>query len=211
MIASMPVDAHKQRDRPSIETWFAGGMTETQFDAACALHHRAFPKGARTLADVKRKKRGVWMGDGVVLGPLRSESLPQRHVVLDASGDGSVVANACTLVRRVGVEETGEAMGVLGLFDVATDPAARGRGLGEAVTRAAFDRLGADGPTVCLFQTGAARAFYERLGARVIDNEVVDSIAADPGASPFEDEVVMLYPGDAAWPTGRIDLRGPGW
>ena len=199
---------------PRIERWVAGEVSEADFAAACRLHHAVFPKVARSLEDVKRKKRGVWMGDDLVPGPLRSESPPVRFWVRGDDG-ATVIANASTLVRRVVAEETGRAMEVLGLFDVATDPAARGRGLGEAVTRRAFQRLegggGADGPGVCLFQTGAARPFYERLGARAVHNPFFDSTADNPGESPFEDEVVMIYPGDAAWPTGRIDLRGPGW
>ena len=208
-------------DGPTVERWVAGDIEEADFVAACALHHRSFPKANRTLDDVLAKKRGVWMGDEVVPGPLVSESPPIRFVVRDGR-EGRVVANACTLVRRIepaGGEAGGGEVGggggpleVMGLFDVSSDPAERGRGLGELVTRHALARMGVDAPTVCLFQTGGARSFYERLGARVINNRFTNPLNADaPDASPFTDEVVMLYPGDAPWPDGPIDLRGPGW
>ncbi len=202
---------HGDKDGPTVERWVAGRINEADFAAACALHHRSFPKADRTLDDVLAKKRGVWMGDRVVPGPLVSESPPIRFVVRDEREPGRVVANACTLVRRV-MPAGGVGLEVMGLFDVSSDPAERGRGLGELVTRHALTRMGVDAPGVCLFQTGAARSFYERLGARVIDNRFTNSLDADaPDASPFTDEVVMLYPGDTPWPDGPIDLRGSGW
>ena len=224
-------------------------MTEAQFLAACELHHRAFARPGRTLAEVMEKKRPVWMpgagsgsddgsssGTGVGGGSM-SLTPPRRHVVLagrslaedaPAAGEmkggqrggltaGQLLANAATLTRRV--RTAGGERVVLGLLDVATDPATRGRGwrLGEAVVRRAWAELGQGGEggaSVCLFQTGEARGFYERLGARAVSNFFFNGTDAEAGAetrSAFDEPHAMIYPATAEWPEGPVDLRGPGW
>jgi hypothetical protein len=55
------------------------------------------------------------------------------------------------------------------------------------------------------------RTFYERLGAVTVDNRFINSLAENPTASPWWDKVIMRYPGKSGWPSGEIDLRGPGW
>ena len=182
-------------------------MSEAEFVAACVLHHEAFPKDGRSLEAVLDKKRPVWMGDDVVPGPLRSVDAPLRYAVRDASGRW--LANAAVIRRRIST--SAGPMVVLGLLDVATLPAARGQGLGEVLVRAAMGPVDRGELPVCLFETGPAKGFYERLGARVIANEVVDSTAEDPQAPGFHDEFAMIYPGDADWPSGPIDLLGPGY
>ena len=63
-----------------------------------------------------------------------------------------------------------------------------------------------------LFQTShKVRPFYEKLGATLVTNRIVDSLGDDPMASPFWDEVALRYPKDRPWPEGEIDLRGPGY
>ena len=63
-----------------------------------------------------------------------------------------------------------------------------------------------------LFQTShEVRPFYEKLGAGLVTNRIVNSLADDPTENPFWDEVVMRYPAAKHWPAGEIDLRGPGW
>jgi len=215
-----------------IETWTAGRMSETDFCAACALHHAAFPKPGRTLADVIAQKRPVWMspppeapekevqaeaGSGgrpvselsfPGVGALFSDAPPVRYAVRDAAGRW--LGNAGTLTRTLGT--TRGPMRVLGLLDVATLPETRGRGLGAAVVRAAWGPVDAGRVSACLFETGEARAFYEKLGARVIDNPLVNTLAeGGVDRQPFADPWAMIYPAEADWPTGEIDLRGPGF
>jgi len=60
-----------------------------------------------------------------------------------------------------------------------------------------------------LFQT-CVPSFYERLGARVITNRIVNSLGADPEARPFWDPTIMVYPKTYDWPEGTIDLLGRG-
>jgi predicted N-acetyltransferase YhbS len=194
--------------KQQIRFWVAGAMIESQFVAACALHHAAFPRPGRTLADVMEKKRPVWMGPDVVPGPLRSECAPRRLVVIGPRGQ--VLGNVGLIARQI--ETPAGLMRVQGILDVASSDEARGLGLGRRLIRAAWDEVDAGLYPLCLFQTGPAVGYYERLGARVVDNEFFDSTGDTPeGQRPFTDEAVMIYPADADWPAGPIDLRGPGW
>lgn len=195
-----------------IQTYTAGQMAEADFLAACELHHAAFPKPGRTLDDVIAKKRPVWIGGdglpGVVPGPLVSDDPPVRYAIRDASG--AWLANAAVLTRTIGTAR-GD-LKVLGLLDVATSPAARGQGLGALVVKAAWQAVDNGRYPLCLFETGEARLFYEKLGAKVVKNRFVDSThPSQPGVNPFTDELEMVYPASADWPEGEIDLRGPGY
>jgi hypothetical protein len=85
--------------------------------------------------------------------------------------------------------------------------------LGQAVVRATFDLVDHGPYPHSLYQTSVlVRPFYEKLGAGVVTNRIVNSLdAEDPTKSPFWDVVVMRYPAAKHWPTGDIDLRGPGY
>jgi predicted GNAT family N-acyltransferase len=132
---------------------------------------------------------------------------PRSFVVRE---NGRVIAHASALAWTI-LTSAGE-MTVLALARVCTAPAARGRKLGQAVTRSAFELVDDGTFPFALFQTNeTVRPFYERLGAVTVDNRFVNSTAEDPHASPFWDRVIMRYPAKAGWPAGEIDLRGPGW
>lgn len=125
--------------------------------------------------------------------------------------DDRVIAHSLTFARMIG-SQSGD-LSVLALAMVGSDPDCRGRGLGAAVVEAALSRVDNRSFEVCLFQTSfAVRPFYERLGACLVENPIINSLSeADPQANPFWDDVVMRYPADAAWPEGEIDLRGRGY
>jgi predicted N-acetyltransferase YhbS len=132
---------------------------------------------------------------------------PRSFVVRE---NGRVIAHASAIPRTLATSDG--VLTVLALARVCTDPAARGRKLGQAVTRAAFDMVDNGTFSFSLFQTSeAVRPFYERLGALQIDNRFVNSLGADPTATPFWDRVIMRYPSGPGWPEGEIDVRGPGW
>ena len=64
---------------------------------------------------------------------------------------------------------------------------------------------------VSLFQTPKP-GFYEKLGARKVNNRFVNSKnEQDPEADPWPAEHVMIYPTPYPWPEGVIDLNGPGY
>jgi len=121
-----------------------------------------------------------------------------------------VIAHAAALPRTIGTSE-GE-MTILALAQVATDPEARGRRLGQAVVRQTFDLVDHGPFEHSLFQTSNnVRPFYEKLGCGLVTNRIVNSLGDGPRACPFWDEVAMRYPAAKAWPAGEIDLRGPGY
>jgi predicted N-acetyltransferase YhbS len=97
------------------------------------------------------------------------------------------------------------------LAAVCVHPAQRKRGYGADVVRAAFDYLPELGAEVSLYQTGVP-GFYEKLGARVIDNFIFDGTRTDGAKeNPFWDVYAMIYPANFDWPEGEIDLNGPGY
>ena len=114
-------------------------------------------------------------------------------------------------------------MTVLAMGGVCCEPASRGRGLGKAIVLSAFGRVDDGTFPLALYQTTpAVRAFYEKLGARQIDNLVINSLdiksaGPQPPSAPqqpkraFWDPIVMIYPAAAPWPQGTVDLLGPGY
>jgi predicted N-acetyltransferase YhbS len=125
--------------------------------------------------------------------------------------DGSrVIAHAAAAPRTIGTTE-GD-LTAAALAHVATDPDYRGQRLGQAVVRAVFDLVDHGPYEHSFFQTSfKVQPFYEKLGAALVTNRIINSLADDPEANPFWDEVVMRYPVAKHWPAGEIDLRGPGW
>ena len=84
--------------------------------------------------------------------------------------------------------------------------------MGEKVVLAVFDLVDRRIFPYSLFQTSPeVRPFYEKLGAAVIENPIINSFSEDLHASPFWDRVVMRYPKTGDWPDGEIDIRGPGY
>ena len=112
---------------------------------------------------------------------------------------------------------------VLALTGVTVSPSVRGRGLGQLVIQAAFAQLAllqeeaapeaveaAQPPACCLFQTGSAMPFYQKLGARVIDRTSIVQ-GADGGQLAFTDKFVMIWPSSCPWPppVSAADNQGP--
>ncbi len=121
--------------------------------------------------------------------------------------EGIAIAHAKTFIRIIRANDV--EIPVLALATVCSEPEKRGTGLGKRVTLKAFEQVGTDGwPIVSLFQSPVP-AFYEKLNCRLVDNRFVNREAKDPEANPWRDDNVMIYPADATWPSGVIDLGGP--
>ncbi|MEM6334617.1 MAG: GNAT family N-acetyltransferase [Planctomycetota bacterium] len=186
-----------------VERWLPGEVAAERLAAAWGVGERAFaemmrPRPAEEIEAGRKRRLEQWVdGDGGAPHAM-------LHVAL---ADGEPAATATTFARTV-IPEGGEAIEVLALSGVAVEPSRQGGGLGEAVVRDAFARLGELGLSVCLYQTGLARGFYERMGARCVDNWFFDGTSDVVKCNPWTDRYVMIYPGDAAWPTGAIDLNG---
>lgn len=100
---------------------------------------------------------------------------------------------------------------VLGIGEVCVNPDYRGKGLGAMLVNSAFSRIDKDEYPLCIFQTGVPE-FYRKLGCKLIKNKIINSKNSEaPDANPFWDEYAMIYPSTFLWPTGTIDLLGPGF
>ena len=191
MIAAMPV-----------EIWDVRDFTPAQAKQIGDLIAQVWPKPHLTAVDraeqqlaLSRQYRG------------QSGLAPRSLVVVE---DDGVIVHATVLPREIRTTQ-GE-MVIAGLARVCTDQSMRGRGLGELVVRAAFGLVDNGEFPFALFQTNhLVRGFYERLGAVTVQNPIINSLGDGPKSSPFWDEVVMRYPGSDNWPSGTIDLRGPGF
>jgi len=121
-----------------------------------------------------------------------------------------MVAHAEVFPRTIGTS-VGE-MTIGALAGVCTDPSVRGKGLGKRLVRAVFDLVDDGTYPFALFQNYEdKRAFYEDLGARAIDNPIINSKDANPRQNPFWADLAMIYPADKPWPSGDVDLRGSGY
>ena len=177
-------------------------ITETDARAIGELLVAIWPKPGRTVESRTAEMLGQWKD-------YRGPDAQQPRSFLVREG-GRVIAHASAFPRTISTS-AGD-LTVLALARVCTDPAVRGRKLGQAVVQKAFELVDDGSFPFALFQTSeAVRPFYERLGAVTVDNRFVNSLAENPMANPWWDTAIMRYPAIPGWPAGEIDLRGPGW
>jgi len=175
-------------------------LSQADARAIAELLVRVFPR--RTLEERLDMLLGQWRDYD---GP--EEMFPRSAIVRDGP---RVIAHAAVWPRTIGTSE-GD-ITVLALAQVCSDPDRRGERLGQAVVRAVFDLVDHGPFAHSLFQTShRVRPFYEKLGACLVTNRIVNSLSETPYANPFWDEVVMRYPAAKRWPEGDIDLCGPGY
>lgn len=185
-----------------IETLDHRTISEADARAIAELLVAIWPKPGRTVetrtAEMLANGRSYSCPDALY---------PRSFLVREA---GRVIAHA-----QVGARTIHTAIGeitVLALARVCTDPAVRGKKVGQQLVTKAFDLVDHGPFEFALFQTReTVRPFYELLGAAVADNRFYNSLTEDPTKSPFWDTEIMRYPATGNWPTGDIDLRGPGW
>jgi predicted N-acetyltransferase YhbS len=184
------------------EIWDSRYLTAEQAGGIGALVHQTWPKPNQTAED--RAAQTIELGRQHI-----GESGPAPRSIV-AVEEGRVVAHAAIFPRVIGTERGDVLIGALAR--VCTDAAMRGRGLGEAVVRAAFRLVDAGEFDFSLFQTTpGVRPFYLKLGCVPVENRIINRRAEDPAANPFWHDVVMRYPAKEGWPAGTIDLRGPGY
>lgn len=161
-----------------------------------------WPKPGRTPAV---RATGLLTEFAKYRGPSRQA--PRGFLIRDGA---AVVAYAAVTPRTIDAD--GQLITIAALASVCADERYRGNGLGAAIARAALGSVDEGDFPWSLFQTTPpVRPFYERLGAAVVINPIVNSLADDPQANPFWDGVVMRYPAIAPCPQGTIDLLGPGY
>lgn len=182
------------------------------------LDHRTIKEpDARAIAELLIS---IWPKPGRTVESRTNEILTQWHnyngpeaqyprSFLVREGD-RLVAHAQADPRTIKTS-AGE-ITILALCRVCTDPAVRGKKLGQAVVEEAFELVDNGAYRFALFQTrDVVRPFYEKLGATSASNRFFNSQAADTTVTPFWDTEIMRYPSSGNWPTGDIDTNGPGW
>jgi GNAT superfamily N-acetyltransferase len=185
-----------------IETLDRRTISETNARAIAELIVAIWPKPSRTVETFTAGMLAQWKD---YCGA--EDEHPRSFLIRDG---GRVIAHASADPRTIGTSE-GDVT-ILALGRVCTDPAVRGKRLGDALVRATFELVDRGLFPFALYQTTTdVRPFYERFGAVVIHNRFINSLAADPTINPFWAEVAMRYPAGPGWPAGEIDLRGPGW
>jgi GNAT superfamily N-acetyltransferase len=171
-------------------------------ERAASLLCRVWPKPGRTVAS-----RSAQLAEEFASYAGPPERAPRGFLVTE---QGEAIAYAAILPREIACD--GRRVVIAGLARVCTAPERRGRGLGERVVRTALALVDEGHLPWSLFQTTqAVRPFYERIGAVLVGNRIVNSLADDPQANPFWDELAMRYPAKAPAPEGVIDLLGPGF
>lgn len=185
-----------------VETLDIRNLTEAQATDIAKLLVRVWPKSAKTLAI--RREQMLAMGCDYAGADVQA---PRSFFVRE---HGEIIAHSAILPRTIGTA-AGDLV-IAGLTRVATGPEQRGRGLGNVVVQAAFEFIDNGTFPFSLFQTTVEVCpFYEKFGAIIIKNPIINSLEGEDHGSPFWDKVIMRYPSSGSWPEGEIDLRGPGY
>lgn len=190
-----------------VETFVAPELPEDTVMDLAVLRCLIYPDPAIDAARAADSMRQTWRGYD---GPARDAAV--WFIAREPSG--RVVANAIMYPKHIRTPQG--PLDVAGLASVMSHPEVRGQGYGNAVVAAAFEWLDRSPYNWSLFQTSyGVRPFYERLGARLIDNLFVNSTdAKNPTARPWWNDVTMIRPAahcNDAWPEGQIDLLGKAW
>ena len=181
----------------TVHTYLPSEITERELRAVCKLVWQTW-----TWKDSLEEAFAEFKSN--TLESARKGEGRQRFIVWE--GD-QVVAHAAIFSREVHTKHGTLRLGAL--TGVCAHADYRGHRLGSRVVRAAFDLVDQGEFSVILWQTTVPK-FYEKLGARIVDNTWVNSHNAEnPKADPWPDELKMIYPADYAWPDGQIDLNGP--
>ena len=181
---------------PPVEILAFTTLTRSEMAAIHRLVNSVWPNAAPFEDQVDARLKGAHQADS----PQCSGR--QAHVIRHL---GRVQAVATTFVREIS-DRDGRRFPVLALASVCSDPDCRGQGLGQAVVRSAFARVGRDAP-VSFFQTDVPD-FYARLGCRLVDNPLINSTS---DAKPQWAAHLMIFPDGPDWPHGTLDLLGGGW
>ncbi len=184
-----------------VETLDARKLSQVDARAIAELIVKVWPKPDKTVEF--RQQQMLDLGRDYA-GP--ASQAPRSMLIRD---NDRVIAHAALMPRTIGTK-IGDLV-IAGLARVCSDPDYRGQGLGELVVKEVF-KLVDDGTfPFSLFQTNSrVQPFYEKLGACVVQNRILNTLTQDLHP-PFWDELVMRYPKDRDWPDGDIDLQGPGY
>ena len=178
-------------------------LSEEEIVAVVSLVNSVWPHPEKTLEELVQGFKPAYER---YFAPYRMSRPPIRFM---AWRDGRLAGHAFTFERPMSID--GVETPVMALAQVCVEPQFRGNGLGARLVRSAFQRLPGEEFRLSIFQT-TVPGFYEKLGARTVENRFINSRNPDDSdARPWKDGVIMIYPKGYAWPDGSIDLNGPGY
>lgn len=172
-------------------------LNQNQAFAIVTLLHEVWPHPNKTLLEMAAS-----------FSENRREAPNEiiRFIVWDGT---KAIAHAKTFSRNI-LTTKGE-LKIMALAEVCVARNRRGKGLGEAVVRKAFKHVDCGSFPVSLFQT-AVPVFYQKLGAKRICNPFIDGKNREKlKRNPWWEPHIMIYPAQAQWPCGLVDLNGPGY
>jgi len=129
----------------------------------------------------------------------------EKHVLL--WNHDRLIGHALIFARDVLIDN--KMIHTLALAQVCVVADARGNGYGKMIVKAAFEFVD-NKQFACSFFQSQAPQFYEKLGAKIIQNRFYNTFVNTTG-SPWWDPYVMLYPKEYPLPDSAIDLRGAGY
>jgi len=166
------------------------------------LNYEAWPNETNPI-DV-RAKNILKIGEKV----LPEKEKWNGYIIL--KDNNNLVGIAYIFPREI-LTQTGKVT-ILALASVTTKKELRGKGYGKKVVKKAFSIVDKDIFPHCFFQTTPqVQPFYEKLGAKVATNKIINSKSDNPEKNPFWDPIAMHYSPNHPWFEGTIDLLGPGW
>ena len=134
----------------------------------------------------------------------------EDYQVFLIESDGELVAHAEIFFRQI-LTPKGP-LQIMALASVCSPPDRRGEGWGKKVVEQALALVDSGQYKLSLFQTRVPE-FYEKLGARLVQNNFINSKGKDGiDKKPWWNPYQMIYPGNfESWPDGEIDLLGNGY
>ncbi len=177
-------------------------LTEDQVKAIVSLTNMIWPNKDKSLAEL--------IADASKRREENTHNLLNNRTTHFVIWEGEkAIAHSRTFPRTIFTENG--PLEVMALASVCVLPEKRGKDFGKAVVENAFEQINRGEFSVSLFQTGVPK-FYEKLGCRGVSNSFFNSQNRDnPNANPFWDVTIMIYPAAFNWPSGKIDLNGPGY
>lgn len=155
--------------------------------------------------------RSIWPSkDGIIrceedeLGLFFADRPEERHIVLKC--DNKVGGYARIFLRKIMIGK--RIYRNCALACVCVNELQRRNGYGREIVRCAFERVDNKQYDCSLFQT-AVPGFYEKPGAKVINNTCVNSL--DNNSNPWWDKFVMIYPSSVETSDYIIDTNGKGY
>lgn len=171
--------------------------------------HSAIPYSDKI--SIVKLVRSIWPSkDGIVrreedeLGHFFADRPEERHIILKS--DNKVDGYARIFFRKIMIGE--QVYRNCALACVCINESQRRNGYGREIVRLAFELVDNKQYDCSVFQT-AVPGFYEKLGAKIINNSCVNS--QDGNSNPWWDKFVMIYPSSVETLDKIIDINGKGY